>query len=107
MSGSVSISHCRAGVAVAFDEFRTVGVDIETLRPQLQRVKTRFLSQAQLETMVTPAQLLEAWTIKEALYKAMLTPGLRLPISTCMTRDGRLPRFCPAENVTLTLVVEK
>lgn len=74
---------------------------------RLQRVKARFLSPAQLEKVVTPAQLLEAWTIKEALYKALLTPGLALADIDLHDPRWEVTTCYPAENVTMTLAVEK
>lgn len=82
----ISISHSRTHLAVALSTAGPVGIDIETPRPQLQRVAPRVLSAAELEAYgAEPDGLLRAWTLKEALYKAALTPGLDL------RRDVRLP----------------
>ena len=56
-----------------------LGIDAERLdRQQVLRIRERFLSREELEMI--PADDLGAnilaWTIKEAVYKAMLTPGL-------------------------------
>lgn len=107
LGGSVSISHCKAGVAVAFDAERTVGVDIETLRPQLERVKTRFLSPRQLADVATLHQLLDAWTVKEALYKALLTPGIALADIDMHDPRYEITTLHPRDDVALTLAVEK
>ncbi len=64
----VSISHSRdiAAVAVAPD---ALGIDIEQARPeQLKRIAARVLSAEEL--IVYSDRLLQAWTLKEALYKA-------------------------------------
>jgi len=50
-----------------------VGVDIETLRPQLSKIKNKFCRQDELEFI--PAQeelpyLLAIWSAKESIYKA-------------------------------------
>lgn len=77
--GCVSISHSRHHVAVAIGCPRTaVGIDIEETDRygQLHRVRSRFLSASELSR--AGIDLLEAWTIKEAVYKAALTPGLAL-----------------------------
>lgn len=74
---SISISHSRTHAALAVCGRCPVGVDIETRRPQLARVAPRVLSPAELEAYgAEPDGLLRAWTLKEALYKAALTPGV-------------------------------
>lgn len=77
---SISVSHSRSLVAVAVAPSGCpVGVDAETTGRdrQLRRVAPRFLSGAQLPRWsADPAMLLRAWTLKEALYKAALTPGM-------------------------------
>lgn len=62
-----------------FSETTALGVDAERLdRTQVLKVRERFLQPA--ETELIPAGDLKAhilaWTAKEAIYKAMLTPGL-------------------------------
>lgn len=66
---NISISHSREVAVVALDPLRQVGVDAEEMRPQLQRIKERFLSPRELSVFTLPDQLLTAWTIKEAVYK--------------------------------------
>lgn len=74
---SISISHSRTHAALAVCGRCPVGVDIETRRPQLARVAPRVLSPAELEVYgAEPDGLLRTWTLKEALYKAALTPGV-------------------------------
>ena len=77
---SISVSHSRSLVAVAVAPAGCrVGVDAETTGRdrQLRHVASRFLSGEQLPRWgAGPAMLLRAWTLKEALYKAALTPGL-------------------------------
>lgn len=87
----ISITHTQGLLAVAtlpktpeanlseFSERAALGIDAERLdREQLLRVRERYLSAPEL-TLVD-AESLEAnaiaWTAKEALYKAALTPGL-------------------------------
>lgn len=74
---SISISHSTHYAAIALTETRKIGIDIEEPRPQLRKVASRVLSDPELEAYSTSdALLLQAWTLKEALYKAALTPGL-------------------------------
>lgn len=76
---SISISHSReyALLAVAPHE-QCIGVDIEEYRPQLRRVAEKFLSEEERELFTTDEALLQAWTLKEAAYKALHIPGLAL-----------------------------
>ena len=82
---SLSVSHSRSHAAIAFSASHTVGVDVEEQRPQLARVASRVLSDDELREYSAPRLLLQAWTLKEALYKAALTPALDF------RRDIRLP----------------
>lgn len=71
----ISISHSRSRAALAVCAGAPVGVDTETARSQLARVAPRVLSEAELaEYGSVPGGLLTAWTLKEAIYKAALTP---------------------------------
>lgn len=93
---SLSISHSRHYAAAAFSAERTVGVDIEQWREQLERIAPRVLSQAEMSVYTaTPALLLRAWTLKEALYKAALTPGLDF------RRDIKLPLSLTSAEATV------
>lgn len=82
---SVSHSRVRAALAVSLDG-TPVGVDVETWRGQLEKVAPRVLSREEIAAYGSTREgLLRAWTLKEALYKAALTPGLDF------RRDVRLP----------------
>lgn len=67
-SVSISVTHSQKLAAVAIGE-DAIGIDAEEWRPALLRVKSRFLTLEETE-WVTVEQLLPAWTIKEAVYKA-------------------------------------
>ncbi len=77
---SISISHCRDEAVVAVSNNDSpVGIDIETAREQLMRVAPKFLTPDEMVTYAGSIhKLLRAWTTKEAVYKAALTPGLPL-----------------------------
>lgn len=86
----ISITHCREMAAIALaPKGMRIGIDCESRhrQGQLERVKSRFLSPQQSEKWSRyPASLL-AWSAKEALYKAALTPGLPLeeiPLPECI-----------------------
>lgn len=91
----ISIAHSRDTAVVAVSD-TPVGIDIEYPRAQLARVATRFLSPAEQQACTTPAQLLSAWTAKEAAYKAihsLLGPTCPVKVITDITLtpspDGR------------------
>lgn len=87
-----SISHCAtlAALAVPSDGF-TVGIDVEcnTRQNQLQRVAQRAFSTEEIEEYSN--SLVAAWTMKEAIYKAALTPGLDLRTDVKIPRCGISP----------------
>lgn len=116
---SLTVSHSRDYAAVAFSSERTIGVDIEQWREQLLRVAPRVLSESEMAVYgVSSDLLLRAWTMKEALYKAALTPGLDFrrditlpshPASTAATVAGRPYTIIATLTIapdTLTLVAE-
>ncbi|MDE7472254.1 MAG: 4'-phosphopantetheinyl transferase superfamily protein [Muribaculaceae bacterium] len=74
----ISISHSATHAAVALSLHPATGIDTETWRDQLDRIRKRYLSAAELDRFTTPSQLLTAWCIKEAAYKAARTAGLDL-----------------------------
>lgn len=86
----VSVSHCGGMVCIALAcGRRRIGVDAETMSRgvQLRRVAGRFLAPSQIAAWGCDGQrLLKAWTIKEALYKAVSESGLALceiPLPQC------------------------
>lgn len=75
--GSISISHSRRSACLAVSRDCTPGVDIEEPREQLRKVAPRVLSDDEMAVYSHSIPLLlRAWTLKEALYKVALTPGL-------------------------------
>ena len=116
---NLSVSHSRDYAAIAFSTRHTIGVDIEQWREQLLRVAPRVLSESEMAVYgVSSDLLLRAWTMKEALYKAALTPGLDFrrdimlpshPASTAATVAGRPYTIIATLTIapeTLTLVAE-
>lgn len=77
----VSITHCSCAAALAIGKpGLRIGIDCETANRhrQLERVKQRILSPAQLPSWQSFPEILQAWGIKEALYKAVSRPGFAL-----------------------------
>lgn len=66
----ISISHSIDLAVVALNRDQRIGVDAETMRDALWRVRPKFLSSTEMEFCDTPRRLLRAWTAKEAAYKA-------------------------------------
>lgn len=81
VSGSsyrISISHCAGMAAIATHPTLRIGIDIETARPQLMRVRHKFLTEQEVDRYRSIDELLWAWTAKEAVYKAAGIAGLPL-----------------------------
>lgn len=98
----ISISHCKEMAVLAVAPYGCrIGIDCETPdRPAiLERVAPRFLSSGQMDVWGVFPAALWAWTIKEALYKAALRPGLPLD-------SIPLPLEIPLDNATDDGVVE-
>lgn len=74
----ISISHSVDECVLAVSESGPIGVDTETARGQLMRVAHRFLSPEEWSIGHDVATLLQAWTAKEAVFKAALTDGIVL-----------------------------
>ena len=80
LNGCVSpISHTRGYVAMAISR-RCIGIDIEHFSDKVLRVRQKFLNEAEARHIEADnvALNIAAWTAKEALYKAVLTPGINL-----------------------------
>lgn len=83
---NISISHSRNYAAIMLDASSRCGIDIEEPRlDQLERVRTKFLTPAELAAGV---DLLTAWTAKEAVFKAAGTPGLGLSMIDTLSTPG-------------------
>ncbi|MDE7389192.1 MAG: 4'-phosphopantetheinyl transferase superfamily protein [Muribaculaceae bacterium] len=84
---SVSHSRRRAAVALGTPDEPPFGIDVEETdrNRQLLRVATRFLTEQ--EAALWADRLTEAWTCKEAVYKAARAPGLPLK-AICLTEPG-------------------
>ncbi|MEI6122078.1 MAG: 4'-phosphopantetheinyl transferase superfamily protein [Bacteroidota bacterium] len=68
----LSVTHAGEYSAVVINECCAVGIDIEKSTKRIERVKERFLSDAELKFMDTANyqnHLTICWTVKEALFK--------------------------------------
>ncbi len=71
----ISVSHSRRLAVVAISTTQPVGIDAEEQRPTLQRVRHKFVN-ADEEAWITDTDLLQLWTVKEAVYKLAGVRGL-------------------------------
>ena len=72
--GNISISHSAHHIAISYHPVTSQGIDIETHRPQLQKVAQRILHPSELAKLSavdnSQFQLQVFWGAKEAMYKA-------------------------------------
>ncbi|MBU3744851.1 MAG: 4'-phosphopantetheinyl transferase superfamily protein [Sediminibacterium sp.] len=77
-----SLSHCSGYAAAIVSSSDSVGIDIETISPRVQRIRHKFLSREENLWVCdfTPAEqdsiLTLLWSIKETVYKWLGQPGL-------------------------------
>ncbi|MDE7397644.1 MAG: 4'-phosphopantetheinyl transferase superfamily protein [Muribaculum sp.] len=77
--GTISISHSRHIAVIAVDRAgRHIGVDVESWRVALLNVAPRLLSVSERRWMDSNTDLLAAWTVKEAVYKALRPAGMSM-----------------------------
>lgn len=95
----ISVAHCAQSVAVAIAN-EPVGVDIEALDRNYERVKSRFMSPAEEALSAREEWPAMVWTAKEAIYKLY---GKR---EVDLTEDIRITAF-DAERMTLEAEVRE
>ena len=95
----ISVAHCAQSVAVAIAN-EPIGVDIEALDRNYERVKSRFMSPAEEALSAREEWPAMVWTAKEAIYKLY---GKR---EVDLTEDIRITAF-DAERMTLEAEVRE
>lgn len=68
----ISLSHSYGYAAVIISESQKVGIDIEIIKPKIEKIAFKFLSNIELkniDTQNTIPYLYVCWCAKEALYK--------------------------------------
>lgn len=118
--GSISISHGCGAVILAVSRSAVIGIDIEGPRPTLRRVASRFLSPTEFPVYsASDRLLLQAWTSKEAIFKALgidaltiseiiLPPDPRQRIFTSHGREiGLFHTSVGDDMVTLAAIIGK
>ncbi|MDH6341176.1 4'-phosphopantetheinyl transferase [Parabacteroides sp. PFB2-12] len=71
---SVSVSHTNGYAAVLLQENKPAGIDMEYRSDRIQKIRERFLSEAEnaaIDPAHTSEHLLICWCAKEALFKLM------------------------------------
>jgi 4'-phosphopantetheinyl transferase len=77
--GYISVSHAGDYAAAVYSGNQPVGIDIEQLKPRIERVKERFLSKPEQDAVNTQHRLEKLyiyWGAKEALYKLYGKPDV-------------------------------
>lgn len=68
-NSNISISHSSNFATVIVSKKLIVGIDIEEYRPNIIRIKDKFLSEDELSFLHTTEDLILAWSAKETLFK--------------------------------------
>lgn len=84
----ISVSHSMRLAVVAIDPFHPIGIDAEEWREALWRVRTKFLTKGEICRFVDEGDLLWAWTVKEAVYKAADSPRPQMAEIECSNGKG-------------------
>ena len=71
----LSISHTHHYVAVVLSDQLPVGIDVEAYRPKIARIAPRFMHTSEAFANTLPL-MMQLWTAKEAVYKALRQPGI-------------------------------
>lgn len=66
----LSISHCDHLFAIYLSSFEFIGVDIEVIKKDIQKIIPYFINQQERNTNWTFEQLYIIWCTKEAVYKS-------------------------------------
>jgi phosphopantetheinyl transferase len=74
----LSISHNKKYVCVGFNKNKIIGIDIETIKPSILKITSKFCQKKEIENLKNKKQLLDSesyytmlWTAKEAVYKCI------------------------------------
>ena len=69
----ISISHAKGFAAVLLSQDNPVGIDIEYCSERIHRIKSRFLSAAELKLLgeLSTNNLLVCWSAKETVFKML------------------------------------
>lgn len=68
-SYNISISHSKNIYGFAFCKNHIIGLDIEYIRPGIQKIKHKFCNEKEMSLFTTDKNITQLWTIKEVLYK--------------------------------------
>lgn len=102
LPGHISVTHSGKYAAVAYNEAFRVGVDIERIRPRIENVAERFLSEEELKAVDTVARhehLVSLWAAKEALFKMWGKPEVEF------REDLYVEKFIPEPKQAVRAVI--
>jgi phosphopantetheinyl transferase len=69
-NSEISISHCNEYVAIALNTNYDIGIDLQFIKPKIDNIKDKFLTNAELNRFEHDADTLtNLWSIKESCYK--------------------------------------
>lgn len=74
--GDVSISHSGEFYGVCYHPDKNVGIDIEIISEKPRRIKEKFRNEKEKIFDVSDTELTRLWTLKEAVYKFLASPGV-------------------------------
>ena len=99
----ISLSHSYDYAAVMISETRAVGIDIELIKPKIEAVAPKFLTDTE-RSFIDPdhavAHLYSCWAAKEAVYKLQGKSGISFK------EHIHLQPFAYAENGTLRALLQ-
>lgn len=87
---NISISHSQQFAALAINPKTPLGIDIERVNRNFQRVAHKYLTHSELAQVKNETDLALCWSVKEALYKLpwMDTPLLAQEVDIQLNSDS-------------------
>ncbi len=116
---NISISHTKGVVAIAINYRYMVGLDVETIRERVLKIRDKFINEDE-KAYIKPDNLVAnviAWTSKEALFKVIPQDGIdfrqhlhlhefHLPKEgTQMVHSAHTTRLSPSKEYKLTTYI--
>ncbi|MDQ6757910.1 MAG: 4'-phosphopantetheinyl transferase superfamily protein [Bacteroidota bacterium] len=109
-----SISHCGEYAAVIVSKDYCVGIDIELIKPKVEKIKYKFLSEDELNNIqystFNTQHLTLLWCCKEAVFKWYGSGGvdfkknIHLDVKNIVTNDGMINcDFIKEEKISLQI----
>lgn len=109
----VSISHSKDYLCIAVSKFEPVGVDVEQVQPRIDKLKSKFMTDNELQQLPHPSlqNLTVCWSAKEAVYKIAgnMAGAYGERITLCMDdiEESRFSAMIGIQNQYLARVLER